>query len=1693
MAAAEPSSAPGAALAFVSGTKVRVVSSQRAASSPCGWFELSRLSASRALPRLPRTVRRLPHAPPPAPQVWVESGDANSVWELAEVVSAEPATEGALLTVKTASSSLKTLPSRAAWPVEPRSAGGCEDMVKLSYLHEPGVLSNLHFRYGMQEIYTYTGNILIAVNPFQRLPHLYGEHMMAQYAGVPLGELSPHVFAVAEAAYRALRASGAEGAAPSSQSILVSGESGAGKTETTKLIMKYLAAQGAVRSAAAVPAGRRPVEEQVLESNPLLEAFGNAKTVRNDNSSRFGKYAEIQFDAAGCISGAAIRTYLLERSRVVCVADPERNYHIFYQLCDGASLEEAAAWRLKPSSQFWYLNQSRCFDLKGVSNAEEYAATRRAMTIVGMSEEEQAHCMQTVAAILHLGNVAFTQQAGGDGAALGEGGCEALEAAAALLAVESSQLEKALCTRTLRTRDGDILKELTPGEASQSRDALSKALYSRLFDWLVDKINGSIGQDAGACGFIGVLDIYGFESFKLNSFEQFCINLANEKLQQHFNQHVFKMEQEEYEREAIDWSYIEFVDNADVLELIEAKTPAGVLALLDEACLAPGGSASSFAGQLAKTHAQHKRFSRPRAGGDAAFTLQHYAGGVTYATEAFLDKNKDYVVLEHQLLAGASESAFIRDLFGGVSALAAAKDAKTAMKFASVGQKFKGQLQELMTKLNTTQPHYVRCIKPNADNAPSLFEPGAVLQQLRCGGVLEAIRISCAGYPSRKPLDEFSDRFGLLAAAAPHDGSHAALVKSVCAAAGLVGWQLGKSKVFLRAGQMALLDGLRAAKLRAAATCIQAAARRMQAVRQYRAVQEAVRRLQAATRGMLARREASRRRRERAAVVLQAAARRLAARKAFLRVRFAVVAIQCAVRRAAARARAASLRRAAAATCIAAAWRGRTQRVAFAWLRKATVLAQCCWRRALAKRQLRRLRTEAREVGHILKAKSELEAKLELEKMRTEAERRRIAELQSKAESEAAAHAAELATMAKAQEAAAEAAKVQAAATAKAEADAAAAVARLGQLEAAALAAREEAARAAEEAKQRAAVDAAAAATAAESLRQQLEAALASVAEATLRAEEAEAHAEELAVALEESAAVVVRLQETEHLLSGDKLRLEGALSDMTQRAVRAEAATAAAEAEASEAAAALLSRPPQPQTAGALSASAGAPMAAAQVSQAPLSLSPRSASGTNSAQRSISFSENDAAAAAAAAAATTPTAESAALLAARRARMSVERSAGDPEVLLKCLQEDVGFSHGRPAAACLIFRALMTWHSFEAERTNLFDRIIHTMGAAVERSTDDNAQLAYWLSNATMLLHLLQRTLRTGGGAGGRRRAGSGAAVAPPAAQPGMMDKLRARITGSPIAPSQPAAPPVVEGVRGVPQVDAKYPALLFKQQLTAFVEKIYSLLRDNVKRDITPQLGACIQAPRAAKAAPGAPAATPAGSRAGSRSGSGFGGSVTLSGHWRVMLDVLDKLLATMKDNFVPPFLVRKFFTQVFSFINVQLFNSLLLRRECCSFTNGEYVKTGLAELEGWLEGAGESWVGFAWEELRHIRQAVQLLVIHQKPKKSLAEITTDLCPVLSIQQLYRISTMYWDDKYGTETVSHAVLLAMKQQMSADAAAAPALNSFLLDDDAVIPFTVEEMAVGIGEVDVADVPLPPALRDVPACAFLTGPLLLS
>ncbi|CAI0436864.1 unnamed protein product [Linum tenue] len=811
--------------------------------------------------------------------VWIEDPDVS--WIDGQVL----AITGDELKVQCTSDKTVVVKASSVYPKDPEFPScGVDDMTKLAYLNEPGVLQNLKVRYDINEIYTYTGNILIAVNPFRRLPHLYDGHMMEQYKGAAIGELSPHPFAVADAAYRQMIND------QISQSILVSGESGAGKTESTKSLMRYLAFMG----------GRsgnegQSVEQKVLESNPVLEAFGNAKTVRNNNSSRFGKFVELQFDDRGRISGAAIRTYLLERSRVCQVSSPERNYHCFYMLC-AAPPEDIKKFKVGSARSFRYLNQSECIELDGLDDPKEYLVTRKAMDVVGISAEEQDAIFRVVAAVLHLGNIVFAKGSEPDSSEPKDDDARKhLKIAAELFMCDEKGLEDSLCKRVIVTRDDVIMKVLDPVAATINRDALAKIVYSRLFDWLVNKINSSIGQDPDSKSLIGVLDIYGFESFKTNSFEQFCINLTNEKLQQHFNQHVFKMEQEEYTKEQIDWSYIEFIDNQDVLDLIEKK-PGGILALLDEACMFPKSTNETFATKLYQTFKDHKRFSKPKLARND-FTVCHYAGDVTYQTEFFLDKNKDYVVAEHQALLSASKCSFVSSLFPPLP-----EESSKSSKFSSIGARFKQQLQSLLETLNATEPHYIRCVKPNNALKPAIFENANVLQQLRCGGVMEAIRISCAGYPTRKHFNEFIARFGILATNVSNLSScdEVTACKNILEKVKLEGYQvdlnpLAFGPIIKMLCQMAR-HRFECLRREDACVKIQKYCRRFFARKSYNSMYSSAVCIQAGMRGMTARSDLLFRRKQKAAILIQSQCRRHLARLHYLKMKRSAIVMQCAWR-----------------------------------------------------------------------------------------------------------------------------------------------------------------------------------------------------------------------------------------------------------------------------------------------------------------------------------------------------------------------------------------------------------------------------------------------------------------------------------------------------------------------------------------------------------------------------------------------------------------------------------------------------------------------------------------------------------------------------------------------------------------------------------------------------------------------------
>ncbi|KAG7628941.1 Myosin N-terminal SH3-like [Arabidopsis thaliana x Arabidopsis arenosa] len=888
--------------------------------------------------------------------VWVE--DPERAW-----------IDGVVLNIKGEEAEIKTNDGRDVianlsrlYPKDTEAPSeGVEDMTRLSYLHEPAVLDNLATRYELNEIYTYTGNILIAVNPFQGLPHLYDAEVMEKYKEAYFKELNPHVFAIGGIAYREMINEGRN------KCILVSGESGSGKTETTKMLMRYLAYFGGHTAVEG-----RTVENQVLESNPVLEAFGNAKTVKNNNSSRFGKFVEIQFDDVGRISGAAIRTYLLERSRVCQVSDPERNYHCFYLLC-AAPPEDVERFKLGDPKSFRYLNQSSCYKLDGVNDAEEYLATRRAMDVVGISEKEQDAIFRVVASILHLGNIEFSKGEDADSSSVkDEQSMFHLQMTSELLMCDPHSLEDALCKRMMVTPEEVIKRSLDPLGAAVSRDGLAKTIYSRLFDWLVNKINISIGQDSHSRRLIGVLDIYGFESFKTNSFEQFCINYTNEKLQQHFNQHVFKMEQGEYQKEEIDWSYVEFVDNKDVVDLIEKK-PGGIIALLDEACMLPKSTPETFSEKLYHTFKDHKRFMKPKLT-RSDFTLVHYAGDVQYQSDQFLDKNKDYVVAEHQDLLNASKCSFVSGLFPPLP-----KESSKS-KFSSIGARFKLQLQQLMETLNSTEPHYIRCVKPNNLLQPTVFDNANVLHQLRSGGVLEAIRVKCAGYPTNRTFIEFLNRFLILA---PEilKGEYEAEVacKWILEKKGLTGYQIGKSKVFLRAGQMAELDAHRTRVLGESARMIQGQVRTRLTRERFVLMRRASVNIQANWRGNIARKISKEMRREEAAIKIQKNLRRQIAKKDYGKTKSSALTLQSGVRTMAARHEFRYKLTTRAATVIQAYWRGYSAISDYKKLKRVSLLCKSNLRGRIARKQLGQSKQADR------KEETEKERKVELSNRAEEA------------------------------------------------------------------------------------------------------------------------------------------------------------------------------------------------------------------------------------------------------------------------------------------------------------------------------------------------------------------------------------------------------------------------------------------------------------------------------------------------------------------------------------------------------------------------------------------------------------------------------------------------------------------------------------------------------------------------------------
>lgn len=706
-----------------------------------------------------------------------------------------------------------------------------EDNCALMYLNEATLLNNIRIRYSKDKIYTYVANILIAVNPYYEIKDMYSSKTIKSYQGKSLGVMPPHVFAIADKAFRDMKV------LKQSQSIIVSGESGAGKTESTKYLLRYLCDLWG--SAAG------PIEQRILDANPVLEAFGNAKTTRNNNSSRFGKFMEVHFDSRCVVVGGYISHYLLEKSRICTQSPEERNYHVFYLLCAGAPDHLRTKLNLSKPDDFHYLRQgctqyftnnntekrlnmnqkSEMHRKKGglhdpmLDDIQDFTNMDEALNRLGLQSAERFELYLMVAAVLHLGNVAFEENHEGSkgGSRVCAGSENSLRIAAGLMGVDPEELRQALVSKVMQTNRGGlkgtiIMVPLKVYEANNARDALAKAIYSKLFDHIVARINKSIPFKASSY-YIGVLDIAGFEYFTVNSFEQFCINYCNEKLQQFFNERILKDEQDLYQREGLHVRKIEFVDNQDCIDLIESKGN-GIFSLLDEESKLPKHSADHFTTEVHRQWGSHFRLALPRTSrlkmhreirDDEGFLVRHFAGAVCYETSQFIEKNNDALHASLEGLIQESQNKFLQNLFCSNS-----NTLKGKLTFISVGSKFKTQLGELMDKLKSTGTNFVRCIKPNQKMIDHHFEGGSILSQLQCSGMTSVLELMQQGFPSRT---QFSDLYSMYRKFLPPELARLEprmFCKALFRALGMHenDYKFGVSKVFFRPGKFAEFDAI---------------------------------------------------------------------------------------------------------------------------------------------------------------------------------------------------------------------------------------------------------------------------------------------------------------------------------------------------------------------------------------------------------------------------------------------------------------------------------------------------------------------------------------------------------------------------------------------------------------------------------------------------------------------------------------------------------------------------------------------------------------------------------------------------------------------------------------------------------------------------------------------------------------------
>ncbi|XP_072677230.1 myosin-8 [Canis lupus baileyi] len=755
--------------------------------------------------------------------------------------------EGGKVTVKTEGGATLTVREDQVFPMNPPKYDKIEDMAMMTHLHEPGVLYNLKERYAAWMIYTYSGLFCVTVNPYKWLP-VYNPEVVAAYRGKKRQEAPPHIFSISDNAYQFMLTD------RENQSILITGESGAGKTVNTKRVIQYfatIAVTGEKKKEEATSGKMQgTLEDQIISANPLLEAFGNAKTVRNDNSSRFGKFIRIHFGTTGKLASADIETYLLEKSRVTFQLKAERSYHIFYQITSNKKpdLIEMLLITTNPYD-YAFVSQGE-ITVPSIDDQEELMATDSAIDILGFTPEEKVSIYKLTGAVMHYGNMKFKQKQREEQAE--PDGTEVADKAAYLQNLNSADLLKALCYPRVKVGNEYVTKGQTVQQhvfgtstittlsmkVYNAVGALAKAVYEKMFLWMVTRINQQLDTKQPRQYFIGVLDIAGFEIFDFNSLEQLCINFTNEKLQQFFNHHMFVLEQEEYKKEGIEWTFIDFgMDLAACIELIEK--PLGIFSILEEECMFPKATDTSFKNKLYDQHlGKSANFQKPKVvkgKAEAHFSLIHYAGTVDYNIGGWLDKNKD--PLNDTVVGLYQKSAMktLASLFSTYASAEADSGAKKGAKkkgssFQTVSALFRENLNKLMTNLRSTHPHFVRCIIPNETKTPGAMEHELVLHQLRCNGVLEGIRICRKGFPSRILYGDFKQRYKVLNASAIPEGQ---FIDSKKASEKLLAsididhtqYKFGHTKVFFKAGLLGLLEEMRDEKLSQIITRTQAVCR----------------------------------------------------------------------------------------------------------------------------------------------------------------------------------------------------------------------------------------------------------------------------------------------------------------------------------------------------------------------------------------------------------------------------------------------------------------------------------------------------------------------------------------------------------------------------------------------------------------------------------------------------------------------------------------------------------------------------------------------------------------------------------------------------------------------------------------------------------------------------------------------------